>query len=68
LIIVEVKAKKVIKLLRDNGFKEVSVNGDHHKFANAEGIVTVVPYSQKGDTIYPGTLNAILKQTGLKNK
>ncbi|WP_326848447.1 type II toxin-antitoxin system HicA family toxin [Limosilactobacillus reuteri] len=47
MIIVEVKAKKVIKLLRDNGFKEVSVNGDHHKFANAEGIVTVVPYSQK---------------------
>ena len=54
--------------MRDNGFKEVSVNGDHHKSANAEGIVTVVPYSQKGDTIYPGTLNAILKQTGLKNK
>lgn len=67
-LITEIKANKVIKLLRKNRFKEVSVNGDHHKFMNDKGKVTVVPYSQKGDTIYAGTLSAISRQTGLRFK
>lgn len=42
--------------------------GDHHKFTNKEGKTTIVPYSQLGDTIMPGTLSAIQRQTGVKFK
>lgn len=68
IIIVEIKAKKVVKLLKKNGFVEIGIKGDHHKFANDKGVITVVPYANLGDTIATGTLSAISRQTNIKFK
>lgn len=66
--IVEYKAKAVVRALNRKGFVETMVNGDHHKFKSPDGRVTVVPYSKLGDTIYTGTLQAILRQAGISKK
>jgi len=60
-----VTAKDVIKLIEANGWHLDSVRGSHHQFTHSErkGKITVALH--KGD-IPPGTLNAILKQAGLK--
>lgn len=63
-ILTEIKISKVLKELRKLGFKEKSINGDHHKFEDEKGHVTVVPYSKCGDTLPIGTYKAILKQIG----
>lgn len=59
--------RKMIKLLEDNGFKEVSQTGSHKKFMNkATGKTAVVPYHTGGREIPKGTERSILKQAGLK--
>ena len=63
----EIKAFKVLEILKDMGYKEVSIRGDHHKFKNKQGNTTSVPYRNKGDSIPIGTYKAILKQIK-KNK
>lgn len=59
-------ARQVLKLLKKNGFKEVRVSGDHHRFEDGKGHKVSVPYSSLKDDIAPGTYNSILKQAGLK--
>ncbi len=59
-------AREVVKLLKKNGFREISIHGDHHKFSNSAGVSTAVPYTTLKSTIDIGTYNAILHQTGLK--
>lgn len=57
--------KQMIKLLKKNGFKEVSQNGSHVKLNNAEtGKQVIVPYHSK--TMKKGLEQAILKEAGLK--
>ncbi len=58
-------SKDVIRMLEEDGWKEVRVTGSHHHFKHAEkpGLVTV-PHPKKDLPI--GTLNSILKQAGLK--
>lgn len=58
-------AKQIIKLLKENGFEEISSNGSHRKLFNPESNKTViVPYHSKD--LKPGTEKSILKQAGLK--
>lgn len=59
-------AKEVVKLLKENGFREAVIRGDHHKFSNSAGVTVTVPYTAMKSTIAPGTYNAILHQAGLK--
>lgn len=59
-------AREVVKLLMQNGFREIAIRGDHHKFSNLAGIIVIVPYTTLKSTIAPGTYNAILHQAGLK--
>lgn len=58
-------SREMIKLLKENGFKEVSQNGSHIKMVNeATNRQTIVPYHNK--TLKKGLEQAILKQAGLK--
>lgn len=57
--------KEIIRLLKQNGFKEISQNGSHVKLKNIEtGRQTIVPLHNK--SLKKGLENAILKQAGLK--
>ena len=57
--------KQIIKLLKANGFKEVSSNGSHRKLQNnTTGKICIVPYHNKDLT--KGMEQNILKQAGLK--
>ena len=57
--------KQMIKLLKKNGFKEMSQNGSHVKLKN---VITkrqvIVPYHSK--EMKKGLEQAILKEAGLK--
>lgn len=58
-------AKRMIKLLKDNGFVFVSSNGSHQKFKHPESKrVAIVPVHSKD--LKPGTEVSILKQAGLR--
>ena len=60
------KVKAVLKLLREDGWVEVSCRGSHRqlKHQTKNGRVTVP--GKLSDNLAPGTLNSILKQAGLK--
>lgn len=58
-------AREIIKLLKENGFEEISSNGSHRKLFNPQTSKTViVPYHSK--ELKKGTEQGILKQAGLK--
>lgn len=58
-------SKEIIKILKKNGFKEISSNGSHRKLYNNNTKKTViVPYHNK--ELKKGTEQGILKQAGLK--
>lgn len=59
--------KDVMRALKKLGFYEVGGKGDHIKFANDKGIVTVVPY-KGGRQLAHGTISAICKQVGVSKK
>lgn len=57
--------KEMVKLLKKNGFEEISQNGSHVKLKNFEtGRTVIVPYHSKD--LKKGLEQAILKQAGLK--
>lgn len=57
------KDKDLLKLLKQNGWKVVRINGSHHVLQK-NGKTTVVPIHGKDVPI--GLLNNILKETGLR--
>jgi predicted RNA binding protein YcfA (HicA-like mRNA interferase family) len=59
-------SKELIKLLKKDGWQEVAQKGSHKQFKHETktGKITVADHA--GKDIAPGTLNAILKQAGLK--
>lgn len=57
--------KEMLKILKANGFEEISSNGSHRKLYNPQTNVTViVPFHSK--ELKKGTEQGILKQAGLK--
>lgn len=59
--------KHIAKALKKLGWYEVNGKGDHIKFKNADGKITIIPY--KGSKqLAPGTISAICKQIGLTKK
>ena len=56
---------RLIRMLEDDGWRQIRVNGSHHHFKHQtkNGLVTV-PHPKKDLPI--GTVNSILKQAGLK--
>lgn len=61
----QMNSSKLIRMLEEDGWKEVRVKGSHHHFKHPEkpGLVTV-PHPKKDLPI--GTWNSILKDAGLK--
>jgi predicted RNA binding protein YcfA (HicA-like mRNA interferase family) len=61
-----VKIRDVLKMLEDDGWSVVRQRGSHRQFKHATkpGLVTVA--GKRSDDVAPGTLNSILKQSGLK--
>lgn len=57
------EAKEVLKLLKSNGFSEVSQRGSHLKLTSGDKIVIVPIHGAKDIPI--GTLKNIEKQSGI---
>jgi len=60
------KVRKLIKLLEDDGWTQVRQRGSHRQFRHPVKPGTVTVAGKPGVDMPPGTLNAILKQAGLK--
>jgi predicted RNA binding protein YcfA (HicA-like mRNA interferase family) len=62
------KVKEVIRLLEGEGWFLVATRGSHRQYKHPvrPGRVTVV--GKPSDDLAPGTLNSILKQSGLKEQ
>ncbi|MHB1757747.1 MAG: type II toxin-antitoxin system HicA family toxin [Leptospirillum sp.] len=62
------KISEVLDLLKQDGWFLVATRGSHRQFKhpNKLGLVTVA--GKPSDDLSPGTLNSILKQSGLKPK
>ena len=60
------KVSEVLRLLHDDGWYLVGTRGSHRQFKHRTkgGRVTVA--GKPSDDLAPGTLNSILKQSGLK--
>lgn len=59
--------KDIIKALKKLGFYEIGGKGDHIKFTNDKGTITVVPYKGNRQLAH-GTISAICRQTGVTKK
>lgn len=60
------KVRDLIRLLEDDGWYLVRTRGSHRQFKHLTKAGTVTVAGKAGVDIPPGTLNAILKQSGLK--
>jgi len=60
------KVSDILRMLLDDGWYLVATRGSHRQFKHAikPGRVTVP--GKPADDLAPGTLNSILKQSGLK--
>jgi len=59
------KIREVLVLLREDGWYLVVVEGSHRQFKHATKPGRVTVAGKPGDDLAPGTLNSILKQSGL---
>jgi predicted RNA binding protein YcfA (HicA-like mRNA interferase family) len=62
-----VSGRQVIRALQKAGFFVIRVKGSHHFMRHPDGRTTVVPV-HAGETIGPGLLNQILKDTELDRR
>ena len=54
-------ARDLVKKLRDTGFVEVNIVGDHHIYKNMiNGKRVSIPYARRKDTVAIGTAHQIL--------
>lgn len=60
------KVREIIRLLEEDGWSLISIRGSHRQYKHLirPGRVTVA--GKPSDDLAPGTLNSILKQSGLK--
>ena len=57
------KPREVVRVLERHGFEYVGGRGSHRKYKKG-GLTVIVPF-HPGDDIPPGTLNNIIKSSGL---
>ncbi len=60
------KVRELIRLLQEDGWRLARTRGSHRQFKHPNKPGTVTVAGQAGVDVPPGTLNAILKQAGLK--
>jgi predicted RNA binding protein YcfA (HicA-like mRNA interferase family) len=60
------KVREIIRMIESDGWYLARTRGSHRQYKHLQkpGLVTVA--GKPGDDIAPGTLNSILKQSGLK--
>jgi len=63
-----VKVGELIRLLEDDGWRLARTRGSHRQYRHATKPGTVTVAGKPSLDIPPGTLNAILKQAGLKRE
>ncbi len=61
-----VKVRRVLELLKDDGWVEVARRGSHRQLKHLVKIGRVTVPGKPSDQLAPGTLKSILKQSGLK--
>jgi len=61
-----VKVSEVLKQLKDDGWVLVATRGSHRQFKHGSKPGRVTVAGKPSDDLAPGTLNSILKQSGLK--
>jgi predicted RNA binding protein YcfA (HicA-like mRNA interferase family) len=61
-----VKVADVLRLLQQDGWRLISQRGSHRQFKHASKAGRVTVPGKPSDDLAPGTLNSILKQSGLK--
>ncbi|HOX56744.1 MAG TPA: type II toxin-antitoxin system HicA family toxin [Candidatus Paceibacterota bacterium] len=62
-----VRGRELIRALQKAGFALVRIKGSHHFLRHADGRATVVPV-HAGETIGPGLLGQILRDTDLSRE
>jgi len=60
------KVANVVRLLQQNGWRLVATRGSHRQFKHPTRPGRVTVPGKPGDDLAPGTLNSILKQSGLR--
>ena len=62
------KVREVIRLLEQDGWRHVRTSGSHRQFRHNVKSGTVTVAGKLGVEVPIGTLNSILKQSGLKRQ
>ena len=62
------KISEVLDLLKQDGWFLVATRGSHRQFKHPHKPSRVTVAGKVNDDLSPGTLNSILKQSGLKTK
>jgi predicted RNA binding protein YcfA (HicA-like mRNA interferase family) len=62
------KVGELVQLLEDDGWRLARTRGSHRQYKHASKPGTVTVAGKPSLDIPPGTLNAILKQAGLKRE
>ena len=60
------KVSEILRTIQDDGWYLVATRGSHRQFKHASKPGRVTVAGKPGDDLAPGTLNSILKQSGLK--
>lgn len=60
------KVREVIRLIEESGWRLVRTRGDHRIYRSPDGRTTVIS-GNMSDDVRPGTFQAILRQTGIKD-
>jgi predicted RNA binding protein YcfA (HicA-like mRNA interferase family) len=60
------KVSTLLRLLNEDGWLLVATRGSHRQFRHQHKPGRVTVPGKPGDELAPGTLNSILKQSGLK--
>jgi len=60
------KVSEVLRMLQADGWYLVATRGSHRQFKHPTKLGRVTVAGKPSDDLAPGTLNSILKQSGLK--
>ncbi len=60
------KVSEILRMLGDDGWRLVATRGSHRQFKHPSKAGRVTVPGKPSDDLAPGTLNSILKQSGLK--
>jgi predicted RNA binding protein YcfA (HicA-like mRNA interferase family) len=61
-----VKVSDVLRMLKDDGWSLIATRGSHRQYKHSTKPGRVTVPGKPSDDLAPGTLNSILKQSGLK--